>query len=143
MRTTSLILNPIHCLLTPIISADGHIRLSLQQLANLELHHLYSSLYDEQNLNLSNTSSLTDIQGFTEWVSDTTPSISVGWDWQVHYQTGTTGYSMMGLPFSNLLLKNNQEQDFSIDESMSMLAIWLNSLKWQEKLFEYIQSKYA
>lgn len=143
MADNILILNKVQHPLTPILSADGYIRLTLQQLTNLQLHHLHSSLYTERSLVQASATSITDIQGYTEWVSHAQPSVSIGWDWQVHYRTGATDYSMLGQPFSNLLLQNNQQQDFSTDESLSMLAIWLNSLNWQEKIFHYIQSKYS
>lgn len=136
-----LILNPMQESIAPMLSNDGFIRLTLQQLVNLQLHHLHSSLYAQDIATPSN--SPTDIQGYTEWISETQPIISVGWDWQVQYRAGSTEYSMMGLPFSNLLLQNNQQQDFGMEESISMLAIWINTLNWQTKLFQYIQSKYA
>ena len=143
MTDNNLILNQVHHPLTPILSSDGYIRLSLQQLPHVQLHHLHSSLYTERSPEQSRATSLTDIQGYTEWVTQSQPSISIGWDWQVHYRTGATNYSMVGQPFSNLLLQNNQQQDFSLNESLSMLTIWLNTLNWQEKISHYIQSKYA
>lgn len=143
MRDTNIILNQRHQPFTPILSADGYIRLTLKQLAHLQLHHLYSNLYTEYTLNEPSTTSLTDIEGYTEWVSHTQPSISVGWDWQVDYQIGATDYSMVGQPFSNILLQNNQQLDFSEEESLTILGLWLNTLNWQEEIFNYIQSKYS
>jgi hypothetical protein len=137
MTDHNLILNQVHQPLIPTLSADGYIRLNLQQLTQVQLHHLHSSLYTEHNPDQACATSMTDIEGYTEWVSQSQPCISIGWDWQVQYRTGATHYSMVGKPFTNLLLQNNQQQDFSTDESLSIQAIWLNTLNWQEKNFYY------
>ncbi|WP_262964619.1 DUF4902 domain-containing protein [Methylobacter psychrophilus] len=143
MRNNNLILNKGHQPFTPILSTDGYIRLTLAQLTCLQLHHLHSNLYTEHILNVCSATSLTEIKGYTEWVSQSQPSISVGWDWLVDYRIGATDYSMDGQPFSNILLRNNQQHDLSEEESLTIIGLWLNTLNWQEEIFNYIQSKYS
>lgn len=143
MSNNDLILNPVASPFDkPLFSEDGYIRLTLAQLACVQLHHLHSSLYPEAPLDGNLSCSLTNIQGLTEWYSHTQPSISIGWDWQVNYNSGVTGYSMVGLPYSNIRLQNSQYQDLSEDESLAMLAVWINSLHWQEVIFQHIQLQY-
>ncbi len=97
----------------------------------------------EPNTELANHSNLTDIQGYSEWVSVTQPVISISWDWQIHYRQGEKDYSMLGQPFSNLLLQDPHQQDLSYTENLSVLATWLDTLNWKKKLFHYIQLKYS
>lgn len=141
MIERSLILNPVPQPLIPTLSGDGYIRLNPAQLKQVQLHHLHSYLYPESEPHHGSTR-ITTIQGYSEWISQIQPSISISWDWQVYYETGATDYRMVGLPFSNLLLQTNQQQDLSADDSLSILAAWLNTLNWQEKIAHCIQTQY-
>lgn len=122
------------------ISGDGHIRLRLAELKGIHLKHLVSGL-DEDIQGAAHLGALhTTISGYTEWVSETTPAISIGWDWQMH---GAARLLRIGEPRSNLLLQDVHHIDMDYFKSATFLEAFVDTLEWQAVVLRQIVVRYS
>ncbi len=64
-----------------VLSKDGYIRLCLQQLLQLEFVPVMSAPDKNVLAELAADGQAVSEAGYTEWISQTDPCISVGWDW--------------------------------------------------------------
>jgi hypothetical protein len=112
---------------TPVISQDGYIRLWPGTLDALALKHLFSGL-DADLAPPQHCTARGVVSGYTEWVSEGKPAISVGWDWQVQLTHLARPRCMRaGLPRSNLMLVDATGQDLGADATSLYLAQWLDT----------------
>ncbi len=125
-----------------VVSVDGYIRLSFARLQQLPLLHLISGL-DEQPPVTHDGATSTLITGYTEWVSDTFPTVTIGWDWLLETRAGRLGLVRVSEPRSNILLQDSQGRDMAPAKSNVMLEALLDSLEWPEIVQAYIKTRYA
>lgn len=124
---------------TYAISEDGHIRLRLAELRAVRLLHLISGL-DEDIPELDSGGALpTTISGYTEWVSNTTPVISIGWDWQM---ADSTQPCRIGEPRSNLILQDVHYRDVDYFKTALLLQDFVDALDWQRIVMKQIAVRY-
>ncbi len=81
--------------------------------------------------------------GYTEWISETAPLISIGWDWKLDCIKQPIMYSMTGFPYSNLIVQDNNFMDLDQHESLDYLSKIVNNLNWQGQLLTLITDKYS
>lgn len=124
------------------ISPDGYIRLSLTQLGAVKLIHLTSGLDEDMPACTTESAAATAITGYTEWVSDTIPAISIGWDWIMHVRDGAVRLTRLGEPRSNCMLKNEDDADLGPIRSNAALAGFVDTLAWQGEAEHHIASRY-
>ncbi|MGX2030058.1 DUF4902 domain-containing protein [Methylocaldum gracile] len=111
---------------------DGYVRLTFETFRNLPLFHLLSCL-DEDNPVLSSEGAiLTMISGYTEWISTTTPAITLGWDWQLTASRGQALCVRIGEPRSNVMLVDAQQDDLGTVKTASLLKTAIDQLSWQD-----------
>ena len=125
------------------ISEDGYIRLSLAELQNVHLIHLESGLYDDTLTHKDITNKSCHIIGYTEWVTETEPVISVGWDWTIECYNSPPAYEMVGFPFSNIMLMDASRQDLEDDLAMRYIATYVEQMDWRDKVRVCITNKYS
>ena len=101
------------CVRVPMItlSDDSYIRLTLGTFLAVQLVHLLSGLDDDRPIIPQEGSSLAHISGYTEWLSTTTPTISLGWDWGLDVSQGQPFYVRLGAPRSNIMLVDVMQHD--------------------------------
>lgn len=122
------------------LSADGYVRLSWSELQQISMQHLCSGL-DEAHASVSHEGAcVTEISGYTEWVSLTNPVLSVGWGWRIGLINQVV---MQGLSYSNIMLFDQHNQDYGSDKSQRLLAEWILTLDWQEKTKSAINQVYS
>lgn len=121
------------------ISDDGHIRLSLPELRAVHLQHLISGLDEDVPDTLSDSALPTTISGYTEWVSDTVPVISIGWDWQMFDSSWPV---RVGEPRSNLILQDARHMDVGYFKTAALLETFVDTLDWQVVLMKQVASRY-
>src|ERR1700733_567130 len=80
------------------VSADGYVRLTVSAFRAIALTHLLSELDADIGLPPSTASGacLASIAGYTEWASQTTPALSLGWDWRIETTAGQVRYEREG-----------------------------------------------
>jgi hypothetical protein len=118
---------------------DGFVRLTLDDVLSVPFRHLVSGL-DSAHATSCGTS--TTISGYTEWVSATHPTITVGWDWVIAAEGGGA-WRRVGLPRSNLMLVDPARRDYAWDRNLAVLATVVDAIPWQDEARCAISQRYA
>jgi hypothetical protein len=79
------------------------------------------------------------LTGFTEWVTQTTPAITIGWDWKIEFKNGQSRYERLGLPRSNVMLINDHGLDHGWGHNLDDLARFVDSMPWPSVVDEAIK----
>jgi hypothetical protein len=124
------------------LSPDGYVRLTPEQFQAIPLVHLLSGLDPDEPLPLHEGASQTDISGYTEWVSETAPIITLGWDWRMEGSSGQTRYLRMGLPRSNIMLMDNLWRDLGPATTAKLLEEAIDKMAWQAVIQRYLMDRY-
>lgn len=121
-----------------MVSEDGRIRLSFAELISIRFTHLISGLDEGCAEAASGDVSPTTICGYTEWISDCDPRLSIGWDWLIH---GRNLLRRISEPRSNLMLQTNL-MDVGHVQLPALLGEFVDTLKWQSIVLSHITSRY-
>ncbi|VTU40816.1 hypothetical protein H4CHR_05549 [Variovorax sp. PBS-H4] len=123
---------------------DGLLRLSSPALQTLQLTHLISGIYDEPTLPVLQTCGRpTTITGYTEWIDAAGSPATLGWDWEIRCMPGQVRWLRLSLPFTNVLLINENQRDFPWQRNLQRLAEWVDTLAWKEPLRTALLLRYA
>lgn len=125
------------------ISSDGLIRLSIEELLTTPIEHLVSGVDEESCTAVSTCGTATSISGYTEWVSTSQPTITIGWDWCIQSTTFGARWVRVGLPSSNVMLTEGAGVDTGWERSRTLLATVVDALPWREKLPTIVTARYA
>lgn len=130
--------------MTRLISSDGYVRLSIQQLQATKFTHLISGMDDDILLPASADAALaTDITGYTEWVSEDEPALTVGWDWQMGGARPGCALLRVSEPRSNILLLAEDGTDVPPAASEKLLGAHVDTLGWQQVVQDYLSQRYT
>lgn len=125
------------------ISPDGYIRLTFEEFRKISLVHLISGIDEDTPVLLQKGATFADITGYTEWVSDTTPTISIGWDWIIQpLQAKNIYYKRASEPRSNLMLVDAQQRDLGPTKNTTLIEIVVDEIAWQNVTQSYISTRY-
>lgn len=126
------------------VNDDGYIRLSFDELSQIPLSHLISGLDDEVSRLTQFSAVFSEITGYTEWVTDTKPSISIGWDWILDFSETRSGeYKRVGEPRSNLMLINSKKHDLGDEKTTVLIETIVDEMNWQTVVHNYISARYS
>jgi hypothetical protein len=127
------------------VSPDGYVRLTLTAFHSIALAHLMSELDADIDLPPSTASGacLASIVGYTEWISHTTPAISLGWDWRIATAAGQVRYEREGEVRSNVMLLDAQRRDLGALATGVLLCVAVDILQWERAVDQYISNRYA
>ena len=125
------------------VSADGYICMSFTELQTITLSHLISGIDENMSAATSSGGTATDITGYTEWVSLTTPAITIGWDWQMGADHNGIQLRKISGPRSNVMFKDKNGQDIGPEKTEIMLAGLIDGLDWIDTVRSYIEHRYA
>lgn len=126
-----------------ILSEDGYVRLTLETFLSTPLVHLLSGLDDDNPIVSQGGASLARISGYTEWVSTTTPAITIGWDWELSVLQGHALYVRLGAPRSNAMFVDAMQHDLGSAKSTLLLVTTIDALAWQKEAQKHIVTRYA
>ncbi len=129
-----------------MLSNDGYVRLTLSAFRAIALRHLFSGLdQDEEESAASSATGASEssILGFTEWVSDTTPAVSLGWDWRLNTLSGRARYVRDGEVRSNVMLIEPGLGDLGDLVTSATLCTAVDALAWEAETKQYISNQYA
>ena len=125
------------------VSKDGYLRMTVSAFENIPLVHLLSGL-DENNTDTDQLrTDVCGISGYTEWISSTTPTISIGWDWRLDVTQGRPRYVLEGFPRSNLMFQDAERRDLGPTRTATVLKVALDTISWQEETMKAISDRYA
>jgi uncharacterized protein DUF4902 len=128
-----------------VMSSDGYLRLTLSALRSLGLRHLFSGL-DEDRESRSRKpagASLASILGFTEWVTDTTPAVSLGWDWRLNTLGRRPRYVRDSEVRSNVMLIEPGLGDLGDAATSATLAAAIDAMSWEAETNNYISNNFG
>jgi len=112
------------------LSPDGYIRLRLSSLSTISFMHFFSESDDAFLLELQSQTITASSAGFSEWVSDTCPPISLGWGWFIHEDSDRMMLAPDGVR-SNVMLIDVQGYDLGPHKTVSLFSAWLSGFEWQ------------
>jgi hypothetical protein len=122
----------------------GLLRLSGPALQRLQLTHLISGIYEEPVLpGLQTCGRPTTITGYTEWIDAAGSRATLGWDWEIRCLPGQIRWDRLSLPFTNVLLVNEDRRDLPWQRNLQRLAEWVDTLAWTEPLRAALLLRYA
>ena len=113
------------------VDKDGYIRVQRDVLGSLQLVHLVSGLSDEVVPAGHRARIGTGTSGYTEWVTPSTPAISIGWEWVACATDGGPVPRRGGQPYGNVMIVDGQGQDLGADRSAYLLCEVADRLAWQ------------
>ena len=125
------------------VSSDGLVHLSIDELLSIPLSHLISGLDGDQGDCNAICGHGTSISGYTEWVSTSTPSITIGWDWCIRSTVWAHYWARVGTPRSNVMLVYGAGEDAGWDKNLEILSTIVDSLPWREQVPQAVASRYA
>jgi hypothetical protein len=117
---------------TLAISPDGYIRLSLANVSAMPFLHLFSEVNDDllEELQLQLQAVPARLAGFSEWKSNTSPAISIGWGWFIHSRTNRVCLAPDGVR-SNVMLIDALGYDLGALKTSNLFCSWLSNFEWQ------------
>lgn len=124
---------------------DGYLRVAGEQLLQVQLQHLLSGLDEDAPEHAPRGLGATSatLSGFTEWVDDRLPTLSVGWDWRAGSLRGAMRYRRIGPPRSNLMLVDARGRDLGFDFTAFQVGLWLDQRRWQAVVAGFLSKMYA
>jgi len=127
------------------VSADGYLRMTLTRFRSITLRHLLSELDDDDApLGCEAAGAIAaSIVGFTEWVSDTTPALSLGWDWRLDTGGRDARYIRAGEVRSNVMLCEPGIGDLGDVATSATLCAAVDALAWQAETHHHITKRYG
>jgi hypothetical protein len=127
------------------LSADGHVRLTLDTLLTIRFSHSMSGVYEDTSILTGEGARLSATYGYTEWVSTTKPLLSLGWDWQLGVSQATLqySYSRIDCPYSNIMIVDEQLRDLGAPKTVALLESIIDLMRWQTEVDEHIVARYA
>lgn len=126
-----------------VISDDGYIRLSYSTIQGVCLRHLISGLDEDTPMPILCGAVQTAITGYTEWVSDIAPTITIGWDWEMHTASSRVLLRRIGDVRSNLMLRGANQTDMGPIRTQVMLEMFIDALDWSSEVQDHINVDYA
>lgn len=126
------------------VSLDGYIRMSSLSFMELPLQHFLSGLDDDTASLAAEDGTQALISGYTEWLSGSTPAVTIGWDWHLDLTCGRPCYVRVGRPRSNVMLIDADNGRDLGDEATSDLAIVkIDQFGWEDDVRDHISMRYA
>jgi len=123
-------------------TATGYIRLSYAQLQDIRLIHLISGVDENGPAACADGAVPTAITGYTEWVGEGSPVVSIGWDWQMLADHSQVQLIRVGGASSNIMLQSAGQTDLGHTKTAFLLETLIDSLLWQPATLEYVSVRY-
>jgi hypothetical protein len=111
--------------------------MSLRTLSELPFTHLTSDLDAGILADLKLQTVPAQLAGFSEWFSDTTPPVSLGWSWFIHSQTKHLLPAPEAIR-SNVMLIDARGYDLGKIASSFLFITWLTMQDWQRSVVDAI-----
>src|ERR1700687_5711705 len=127
------------------VSPDGYVRLTVAALRVIPLTHLLSELDTDINPPPSTASGacFASIVRYTEWASQTSPALSLGWDWRIATSGCRVRYVREGEVRSNVMLVDARRRDLGALATEVLLCVTVDTLGWEQAVEHYIRNRYA
>ena len=115
----------------PVLSVDGYVRMMFTAFQQVEMVHLFSGMDEDRPSVAGAGAKFSSITGYTEWISNSVPAITIGWDWKLTGAQGTACFIHTGIPGSNLMFLDQHSHDLGSEQTRQLLVSWLEDFDWQ------------
>ena len=124
------------------MSDKPYVRMTFDAMQRRALRHLVSAL-DEDDIGQPGDGAFASaITGYTEWVGEGEPVLTMGWDWEMRAGSDGVALRRVGDPRSNLCVVMRQGAADDIADSSTLLKILIDRSNWQEETLRYLQRRY-
>ncbi|WP_338844956.1 DUF4902 domain-containing protein [Massilia sp. W12] len=124
------------------LSPDGYIRLSFSTFSSLPFVHLFTGCDPDLQDELQEQTILAESAGFSECVSTTTPSISLGWTWYRHGESNCLLLAPEPVR-SNVMIVDMHGYDVGQATTSDLISHWLQYCDWQTMVRLALQSGFS
>lgn len=121
----------------PALSADGYIRITRSALAQVQLTHFFSA--EERADCIAAPTNAPTHFGYTEWVSQDQPTVSLGWDWSLTWIDHQPYCRTLLVPRSNIMLINDQGDDLGRAYTADALLSYISGLPWDSFIINTVR----
>lgn len=127
-----------------ILDDDGYVKLHLRNFRGIRMQHFVSGLEEEvRDETPMEGACVSTIEGYTEWVSATTPVISLGWDWIYDPMRVPSMQVRQGSLRTNVMLLDNDGTEVGPLKTAILLEAVLDCFGWQETVLDAIENRYS
>ena len=129
----------------PMLCADGYMRCTVSELYALMLIHLHTAI-DEDDMDLPDRTqgSLPAlVHGYTEWISNAEPTVSLGWDWSLEWRNGHPHCQLLNLPRTNLMMVDADSHDLGDKKTLRILQDYIIQFDWSTVVVNATLSHYG
>lgn len=109
---------------------DFYVRTTMHGLASSRLAHMFSYLDDALKNDFQRMAMPVADAGYTEWVTDAAPTLSIGWEWYRPH-AGSSILLGPGEIRGNIMLLDQVGYDHGPILTERLLRCWITSLLWQ------------
>lgn len=124
------------------LGPDGLVRLTLDEVLSTPLQHLISGVDPEEDACDERCGRVTSVTGYTEWLSDSSPAIVIGWDWQSVLKQGRPHLARVGAPRCNIMLVDHTAHDLDWDKHLDILGTVIDAMAWEDQTQATISERY-
>jgi hypothetical protein len=124
------------------VSADGYIRLTFSELQKVRMEHLMSGLDDNDVAATFAGATHSVITGYTEWLNNPSPKITISWDWNMEFDQGSIRLRRLGPPRSNVMVQDSDKNDLGHEKSLLLQELLIDQMDWQSVVMEQIMLRY-
>lgn len=121
---------------------NGYVRLTYAAAQKICLVHLISGLDEDRPDSAASGAMPTAITGYTEWISEGSPVLTVGWDWQM--LSGVQGIQLhrASEPRSNVMFQTATLADAGQHHTSVLLETLIDGFDWQSQTLQHINTRY-
>jgi hypothetical protein len=119
------------CAPMAVLCQDGYVRMTFVAFKQTEMAHLFSGIDEDRPSTDGAGANFSSITGYTEWISNSVPAITIGWDWKLTGIQGTARFIHTGVPGSNLMFLDQHSHDLGSELTRQLLVSWLEDFNWQ------------
>jgi hypothetical protein len=113
-------------------TSEGLVHLTLEELRSLSIVHHASGVDDDIQTRVGSCGRATHISGFTEWMTESIPGITLGWDWCLQVEGQEVLWQRLGMPRTNVWLMDHNSSPPNWASSLEQLARVVDALPWTE-----------
>ena len=123
-----------------VLSIDGYVRMKFETFQHTEILHWLSGIDDDRPSAGGIGANYSDITGYTEWISNSVPAITIGWDWKLTSVSGAATLIHTGIPGSNLMFLDGNNLDLGAARTRQLLVNWLDIFNWQPETLKALST---
>lgn len=125
------------------IETDGLVRMTVQELLDVRFQHLCSGMNACRGDPIEACGTTSEWAGYTEWASEESPRITLGWDWRLHCACDSVVLTQDGAARTNVMLVDADRRDVGWLKNLKALSMLVRSVDWAEPVQKALAERYC